>query len=365
MDFGLSAQQAMLQESVAQFLDRSSPLERVRQHCELRSQRADDLWSGLCDLGIPALIIAEEHGGIGCTLLDAALVAETLGSRVAPAPFVSTAVMAPLAIAAAGSEEQQARWLPALAEGKLVAGAVLSAAASNRLDDSVRATGAMLRGRALFVLDFAADIYLVADTERKLYVVEASDPGLHRSALSTIDRTRMLGELVFEDTAAELLPGSIDPQVCARVIEAGRIALAADTLGAASTMLERAVAYSKERVQFGRPVGSFQAVKHLCAEMAAELEPCRAMLWYAAHAFDALPQESPLNACHAKAHISEVGTRVARTSTEVHGGIGFTDELGLHLWFKRIGANRQLLGGPDQLREEAAGMQGLGVGIRG
>ena len=129
-------------------------------------------------------------------------------------------------------------------------------------------------------------------------------------------------------------------------------------LGAASAMLDRAVAYSKERVQFGRPIGSFQAVKHLCAEMAAELEPCRAMLWFAAHACDALPEEASLNTCHVKAHLSEVGTRVARTSTEVHGGIGFTDELGLHLWFKRIGANRQLLGGPDQLRELAAQLQG-------
>ncbi len=135
--------------------------------------------------------------------------------------------------------------------------------------------------------------------------------------------------------------------------------LAADTLGAAQTMLTRAVEYSKQRIQFGVPIGSFQAVKHMCAEMAAELEPCRAMLWYAAYAFDAIPDEARLTACHTKAHLSEVGTFVARTATEVHGGIGFTDELGLHLWFKRIGANRQLLGGPDQAREEAARLQHL------
>lgn len=359
MEFGLSAQQVMLQASVAQFLDRVSSLDRVREHCDRRALRADEVWSGLCDLGIPGLIIAEQYGGIGCSLLDAALVAETLGSRVAPAPFVATGVMAPLAIAAAGSREQQARWLPALAAGRVVAGAALSGIASNRPDDSIRAVGCALRGRALFVLDFAADIYLVADSESKLYVVEASDPGLQRTTLATIDRTRSVGELIFEDAQAELLPGSTDPTVCARAIDAGRIVLAADTLGAAGAMLERAVAYSKERVQFGRPIGSFQAVKHMCAEMAAELEPCRALMWYAAHAFDEVPAESALTALHAKAHLSEVGTRVARASTEVHGGIGFTDELGLHLWFKRIGANRQLLGGPDWLREEAAAMQGL------
>ena len=112
-------------------------------------------------------------------------------------------------------------------------------------------------------------------------------------------------------------------------------------------------------MQFGRPIGSFQAVKHMCAEMAAQLEPCRAMMWYAAHAFDARPEEARLTICHTKSHLSEVGKFIARTSTEVHGGIGFTDELGLHYWFKRIGANRQLLGGPTQLREEAAMRQGL------
>ena len=114
-----------------------------------------------------------------------------------------------------------------------------------------------------------------------------------------------------------------------------------------------------QREQFGRLIGSFQAVKHMCAEMAAALEPCRAMMWYAAHAFDAVPDEARLTACHTKAHLSEVGTAVAKTATEVHGGIGFTDELGLHLWFKRIGANRQLLGGPERLREEAARLQQL------
>ncbi|REK19385.1 MAG: acyl-CoA dehydrogenase [Planctomycetota bacterium] len=356
MEFGLSAEQTMLQQSIGAYLDRAAPLERVRELCEQQVERAEDVWAGLCDLGVPGLLVDESHGGIGCGLLEAALVAETLGSRAAPVPFVATAVMAPLALAAAGSRAQQERWLPALAEGRIVAGAALSEAASHRTSQ-LKVNGTRLSGRALFVLDFAADVYLVADAERRLYLVEAGAEGLRHETITTIDRTRGVGELILEDVTADLLPGSNDPEVCNRVIDAGRIVLAADTLGAASTMLNKAVAYSKERVQFGRPIGSFQAVKHMCAEMAAELEPSRAMMWYAAHAFDALPEDSRLNACHAKAHISEVGTHVARTSTEVHGGIGFTDELGLHLWFKRIGANRQLLGGPHQLREEAARLQ--------
>jgi alkylation response protein AidB-like acyl-CoA dehydrogenase len=357
MEFGLSAEQVLLQESVSRFLQRHAPLERVRQFVDARELRDAELWAGLCDLGLPGMLIDEQYGGIGLSLLDAAIVAEVLGAHVAPAPFVATAVMVPLAIAAAGSEEQRQRWLPELAEGRIVAGAALSDAASSRVGGGVRVNGAKLNGRSLFAIDFAADVYLVAGGNGALYLVEASATGLQRRRLTTIDATRAVGELVFDNVAGELLPGSNDPGVGVRVRDAGRVALAADTLGAASHMLEAAVAYAKQRVQFGRAIGSFQAVKHLCAEMAAELEPCRAMMWYAAHAFDVLPEDACLTACHTKAHLSDVGTFVARTAIEVHGGIGFTDELGLHLWFKRIGANRQLLGGPVELRDEAAGLQ--------
>ncbi len=359
MEFGLSAEQMLLQESVGRFLDRHAPLERVKRFVNEHEHRADDVWAGLSDMGIPGMLIDERHGGIGLSLLDAALVAEVLGAHVTPAPFVASVAMVPLAIAAAGSDAQRSHWLTALAAGQIVAGAAVDKTANSRDAAHVRANAGTLSGKALFVLDFAADVFLVADENHALYLVEANAAGLKRQALTTIDGTRIVGELVLDNVAADLLPGSSDPNVCARVMDAGRILLAADTLGAAGQMLTRAVAYSKERVQFGRAIGSFQAVKHLCAEMAAELEPCRAMLWYAAHAFDALPDEARLAACHTKAHLSEVGTFVARTATEVHGGVGFTDELGLHLWFKRIGANRQLLGGPDRLRQEAAELQQL------
>jgi alkylation response protein AidB-like acyl-CoA dehydrogenase len=133
--------------------------------------------------------------------------------------------------------------------------------------------------------------------------------------------------------------------------------LAADSIGASQIMLDKAVAYSLERKQFGRVIGSFQAVKHMCAEMAAELEPCHSMIWHAAHCYDHDPSQARLMACHTKAHVSEVGQQISKTATEVHGGMGFTDELGLHYWFKRIGLNRQLLGSPELVREEAARIQ--------
>ncbi len=359
MEFGVSKEQSLLQESVGKFLDRAAPLDRVKRFVDEDEPRAEDVWTGLVDLGIPGLLVPEEYGGVGLSLLEAALVAEVFGSRVAPAPFVATVGMVPLAIMLAGSEAQKSRWLPALAEGKAVAGAAVSEATGSRLGAGVQANAQTLHGTALFVIDHEADLYLVADKNHALYLVDAKAQGLQRRRLITIDGTRRVGELILHDVQAELLPGSRQGHLLARIIDAGRILLAADTLGAAQTMLDRAVAYSKQRVQFGRLIGSFQAVKHMCAEMAAQLEPCRAMVWYAAYAFDSIADEARLTACHTKAHLAEVGTFVARTSIEVHGGIGFTAELGLHLWFKRIGANRQLLGSPDRVREEAARLQGL------
>ena len=150
---------------------------------------------------------------------------------------------------------------------------------------------------------------------------------------------------------------------CGRMLDAARVALAADTLGASERALELAVAYALQRKQFERVIGSFQAVKHLCAEMVAELEPARSLVWYAAHAFDAAPEEASRMALHAKAHLSEIGPFIVRTATEVHGGIGFTDEQNLHYWFKRVGVNRQLLGSPEALREQAARLQGWMGGI--
>jgi alkylation response protein AidB-like acyl-CoA dehydrogenase len=125
-------------------------------------------------------------------------------------------------------------------------------------------------------------------------------------------------------------------------------------------MIEKAVAYSKERKQFNRTIGSFQAVKHMCAEMAADLEPCYSLVWQAAHSFEVDSiKESRLLACQAKSHLSEIGKSISKKATEVHGGMGFTDLLGLHYWFKRIGLNRQILGAPEIVREEAAEIQGF------
>ncbi|TSD56662.1 acyl-CoA dehydrogenase family protein [Variovorax sp. KBS0712] len=361
MEFALSADQKLLQDSLRRALERACPLDRVRRVAADDLPQDREVWRTLCEVGVPALLVPEAFGGLGLSLLDAALAAEELGRHVAPTPFLGTAVLAPLALREAGSAAQQDEWLPRLAAGECIAGVAIAEAVAGARDGAgvTANTNGTLDGSALFVLDAgAADVFIVADRAGGLHLVRADAQGLTRGSLRNIDATRPLGELHFAQVKAEPLPHA-NPATLARLRSAGWALLAADTLGAGEAMIGQAVAYAKERRQFGRVIGSFQAVKHLCAEMAAALEPGRALVWYAAHAFDALPEEAALLAAHAKSHLSETGTFVARTATEVHGGMGITDLLGLHYWFKRIGFNRQLLGGPERVRHLAAEMQGL------
>jgi alkylation response protein AidB-like acyl-CoA dehydrogenase len=207
----------------------------------------------------------------------------------------------------------------------------------------------------MFVLDANDTSHLLlADEKGQIFVVNAKSANIEIIKLTTVDKTRQYSEVICENLEAELLENSSkSTNPINKAIDAGRIMLAADSLGASQTMLDKAVDYAKERKQFGRAIGSFQAVKHMCAEMAADLEPCYALVWHAAHCHDHSLSEARLMACHAKAHVSEISKGIAKKATEVHGGMGFTDLLGLHYWFKRIGLNRQILGSPELIREEA------------
>jgi len=181
------------------------------------------------------------------------------------------------------------------------------------------------------------------------------EPGVSVSTHRSLDRTRPVTALVLHDARAAILGAANDPKAAATaVLDAGRVMLAGDTLGAAQSMFDKALLYSKERVQFNRVIGSFQAVKHTLADIITMLEPCRSLVWYAAHAQDGPAEEARVAALQAKAHLGDAGREIARLATEVHGGMGFTDLLGLHYWFKRIAFNRQLLGAPERCRHEAA-----------
>ncbi len=361
MDFGLSDEQKLLQQTVRGHLAEFVPTARVREIMATPTAHDAKLEDGLAELGTTGVLIAEAHGGSGLGLLDAALISEALGHGATPAPFLATSVMAPIALAA-GTKAQQAAFLPRIASARCRAGIAFSEQVSRRAEAGLTESGGRLRGTSLFVIDAgAADVFLVALDADRIAIVPRDAKGLAMTGLSTVDQTRRIAELIFDDVSpADWVGGPQGvPRLVERVIAAGRIAIAADVLGACGRAIEMAVAYAMQREQFGRPIATFQAVKHLCAEMVAELEPARALVWYAAHAFDEGSPDAAQMARHAKAHLCEIGTAIVRTATEVHGGIGFTSECDLHLWFKRVGLDRQLLGNPEIVRAEAAACRGF------
>jgi alkylation response protein AidB-like acyl-CoA dehydrogenase len=361
MNFGLSEEQVLLQDTLHRYLDENVPTPRVREIMSTEAAHDAQMWKDLVELGVVGLMVPEEYGGSGLGVLDASLAAQVMGYFAAPALFLGTATMAPVALLRAGTPEQQKEWLPRIATGETRFGIAANETFSARDGAGVRETGGRLHGRSLFVVDAgAADVFLVPVGPTDLALVPREAPGLTLERLQTVDQTRRVGELTFEGVQPADWIGRRGGAegVVDWMLDAGRAVVAADTLGACDRAIHMAVEYAKQRRQFGRVIGSFQAVKHMCAEMTAAVEPARSLLWYAAYALDALPDEASTAVALAKSHLSDVGTMVLRTATEVYGGIGFTDEGDLHLWFKRVELNRQLLGGPDFLRDRAARLQG-------
>lgn len=360
MEFSLSATQKELQESINKAFKSICPLERVRQHVMDRETFPSDVWQGLVDIGITGLVIPESYGGLGLGILDAALVAESLAEFVVPSPFLSSVILAPLAIMHAGSIDQKKQWLPSIAAGQLRIGMAMSEfTAGQRSGAGVCYRDNRLYGRSLFVMDEAgAQYFMVVDEESRLHLVDRGSHGLVVTPLTTIDRTRSTVRLDFDGTTCIVL-GQSDSKLVQYLADVARLMLAADMLGASSKMLVQAVNYAKLRQQFGRPIGAFQAVKHMCAEMAAELEPARALVWYSGYALDEQLPDATLASLHVKSYMAEASRLISRSATEVHGGMGITDALGLHYWFKRNAWSYQALGSPERLRELAAQTQNL------
>jgi alkylation response protein AidB-like acyl-CoA dehydrogenase len=376
MDFGLSEDQTLFQDALRGYLAEHVPLTRVRAIMEGESGHDAALVEALAAQGVNGVLIPEAFGGAGLDLLSTAVAAEELGRAATPWSFHSAAVLAPLTLVLAGSEVQRRGWLPRVAAGRALlafAPALVDTLAGTG-DRAVSAASALteavlstdddtLDGRIVFVPDAkVADAFVLAtgtDAEVDLYLVPRDTPGVSTEELQTVDATRRVGELVLDKVRigdAMRFPKG-DPAMLARVLDAGRIALAADALGAAERALELAVEYAKTRQQFGRPIGSFQAVKHMCAETAAEIEPVRSLLWYAAFAWDEGREDATRTAALLKAHATEVATRALTTTTQVYGGMGFTYECDMHIWFKRVGYDRQMLGGPTELRARAAALE--------
>jgi alkylation response protein AidB-like acyl-CoA dehydrogenase len=333
MNFELTDDQQAIQRTARDFLAAEYPPAEVRRLAyDVPRGFTDEGWTRICELGWPALLVAEEDGGLGLGVVELAVVQEELGAALAPSPFLSTVVAAAL-IAEAGSDEQRSRWLPALAAGE-ARGAVATLRDDGGWTAVPDADG--------------ADVVVVRDGERW-----ALAQGASAEALEALDPTRRLWR-VRADGELDALPGD-----GARAVDIAAVALAAESVGVARRALDMAVRYAKEREQFGRPIGAYQAVSHACAQMLLEVEGARSTALYAAWTLDHEPESAPLAASMAKAYASDAGWRVPAASLQVHGGIGFTWEHDLHLWLKRGKANAYLWGDAREHRARVADLIGL------
>ena len=331
MNFELTDDQRAIQRTARDFLANAYPPAEVRRLAyETPRGFTDEGWAAICELGWPALLVPEEYGGLGLGVIELAVVQEELGAALAPSPFLST-VAAGAVIADAGSDEQRERWLPALAAGE-ARGAVATV-----MDDVGWTAVPDADGADVIVVRENDAWSLVADTRAE--------------AVEALDSTRRLWRVRAE---GDLEPLRGDGE---RAFDVVAVALAAESVGVARRAMEMAVQYAKEREQFGRPIGAYQAISHACAQMLLEVEGARSTTLYAAWALDHEPESGPLAASMANA--SDAGWRVPASALQVHGGIGFTWEHDLHLWVKRGKANAYMWGDSRAHRDRVANLIGL------
>ncbi len=361
MNFGLSEDQILLKATITRFLEEQCPSTRVRAIMESASGHDGTLWQGLVDLGVAGLIVPAAYGGSGLELLDLALAAEELGYAATPGPFLGTA-MATVALLEGGDASQREHWLPRIAAGKAVA-TIAFGEADSEWDPARYATrvvnGKITGAKPLVPYAGIAEVIIVAATDGNgpgLWLAERGAPGIDITPLKVVDMTRRVDSLRFKDTPATKLGGS--PAAIQRTLDAGCILIAADAYGGAHRCLDMTVQYAMQREQFGQIIGAFQAVKHQIANLACELEPSLSLYWYAAHAFDRIRDQSERHAAMVKAHMTDLFDRVTRDTTELHGGIGFTWEFDLHLWFRRAVFDRSFLGEAAVHRARAADLAG-------
>jgi alkylation response protein AidB-like acyl-CoA dehydrogenase len=357
VNFDISEEQQMLQATIRQLLENECPPTRLREIFDSASGHDPSLWKHMVEMGLAGLIVPEEHGGAGMGMLDLALSAEALAYGGAPGPFLGHS-LAVLSIALAGSDEQKRSWLPRLATGDALATVALAEEGGIwQPDEWTLAGGADLTGSKTAVpYPELADVIVVGLAGGGFALVTREADGLTVKRVAGVDGARRIGSLVFENTPCEALPGG--REAAPRVRDAGLILLAADAFGSGTRLVDMCVEHAKTREQFGVTIGHFQALKHQLATMALDMEPARGLYWYAAHAFDAIPEKCERIAAVAKAHITDNAMQVARDAVEAHGGIGFTWECDVQLWFKRAMFDRAFLGGPSVHRERAAALAG-------
>jgi alkylation response protein AidB-like acyl-CoA dehydrogenase len=362
MNFDFSDDQRAIKRTAREFLEARYPLATVRRLAEDERGFTDEQWAELTELGWPGVIIPEESDGLGLGVVELVVIAEEMGYALAPSPWFSSTCAA-LMLVAAGTEAQRERWLGPMARGEARGTlAVWDEHAGWAPDHSEVEpdSGGRLSCVKIAVPDAAsADFVIVSGADGRHYLAEhnVSDPGITLLAEPGIDPTRKLFRLALDGVAAEPLEAA--PDAVAHAYATIVTLLAAENVGAAQRAMEMAVAYAKDRTQFDRPIGAYQAVSHRCAQMLLEVEGSRSLCYWAGWALDHEPDTGPRAASMAKAYAGDAGLRVAASALQVHGGIGFTYEHDLHFFLKRAHANAHAFGDARWHRDRVADLAGV------
>ena len=370
IDFSFTDEHEELRATVRAFLAEKSDEAAVR--AQMATERGFDpaVWTQMAEqLGLAGLIVPEEHGGAGMGYVELLVVMEEMGRALLCAPFLGTAVFATNALLLGANDTTQKELLAGIAAGRLIA-SVAHAEPNGRWDAAgveMRATksggGFALSGRKAWVLDgHTADVLLVfarTDAGLSLFRVERGASGLRPTLVPSLDLTRKLAHVDFDRTPVTLISTGDQTETFARVLARTEAALAAEQVGGAQWCLDASVAYAKTRLQFGRPIGSYQAIKHKCADMLVQVEFAKSAAYAACFAAQGDESDFLETAALAKSYCSEAYFHAAADTIQIHGGMGFTWELPVHLYFKRAKASELLFGDAAHHREQLAGMIGL------
>jgi alkylation response protein AidB-like acyl-CoA dehydrogenase len=375
MNFGFTEEQELLRAEVRKFLDQNASMEEVRRIAESDESFDRSLWSRMAELGWIGLVIPEEHGGLGLDFVTLLPVLEECGRTLLPSPLISC-LLAAKAIERAGSEEQKKRWLSSLADGSAIGTFALLEASDSFEAEGIALTAkvdgdtTLLSGRKHFVSDAAtADLFVVAyrsgpgPEELSLAVVEGRESGVSVVDYPTTDLTKSTGELVLDQVrvAPEQILGEAGAAWPAIywLIDLGAMLVTAETVGTAEAAHWITTEYAKERVQFGSPIGRFQAVKHPLAEMYVDTESFKSLLYYAAWALDQNTDDASAAVSRAKAYASEAFARIGIDGVQLHGGVGFTWEYNIQLYLKRSKWVRPAFGDADYHYDRLATLGGF------
>ena len=360
-----------LRATVRTLLERTSTEADVRRLMETESGYDEKVWKQAAgELGLTGLAIPEEYGGAGFGQLELAVVFEEMGRALFCGPFLSTVGLAASALLASGDDAAKKEWLPGIAAGQTIATLALTEEGSAWTADAVTTTatrdgeGWKLSGTKWYVLDgHIADLVLVVartDAGVALFAVPGDAAGLSREPMETMDSTRKMARLTFDGVAAQAVGDTASGwQTVEKALQLGAVALAAENVGGAQRCLDMAADYARERIQFGRPIGSFQAVKHKLANLLIEVEQAKSASYFAAREAATHGDDVALAASLAKAYTGDAFFHVAADNIQIHGGIGFTWEHPAHLYFKRAKTNQLLLGSSSYHRALVADVVGI------